>query len=96
MDNSLIKLVVMAVAYNAPLSIKIKDVLSVPKLKELQITASIADEGIYKAIMLMGFFGFYRLSTSASWTAFSASRVPTHRDIIWGSPEAYIVIFKYK
>ena len=48
---------------------------------------------MYRALMLLGFFGFYRLSTLVppSRATVSPSRFPTHGDVIWGAPGAHIV-----
>ena len=81
-------------AYNAPLSFNIKEILTINKLKQLiQTAANVPEDHVYKAIMLLVFWGFYRLSTMVptSQAAFCPSRYPTHGDVIWGSPGAHII-----
>ena len=82
-----------AVAFNAPLHFKIKRVFSVQQLRSLIQAASSQDLLVLKAIMLLGFFGFYRLSSLVppSKAAFSVGHFPMHGDIICGPPGAHIV-----
>ena len=94
LDNRLLKLAVRSVAHNAPLTFRVKGIFSVNQLRQLMRALSgIPNERVYKAVMLMGFFGFYRLSSLVppSKAAFSPSRFPTHGDVIWGAPSAHIV-----
>ena len=91
----MVKLAIRAVAYNAPLSFKIKGILSIAQLRLLvQTLVHNSDREVYQAIFLMGFFGFYRLSTlvPSAKTGFSPSRFLTYGDIIWGPPGAHVII----
>ena len=59
LENRLVKLAIRAVAYNAPLSFKIKGTLSITQLRLLiQTLDHTTDREVYKAIFLMGYFGF--------------------------------------
>ena len=94
LDNKLIKLAIRAVAYNAPLSFKIKGVWSIAQLKLL--TRALKEYPHSKeitAICLMGFFGFYRLATLVphNKASFSPARYTTHGDIIWGPPGVHVI-----
>ena len=94
LENRLVKRAIRAVAYNAPLSVKIKGTLSISQLRlSIQILDHTTDREVYKAIFLMGFFGFYRLSTlvPSAKTGFSPSWFLTHGDIIWGPPGAHVI-----
>ena len=94
LGHRLITLAIRAVAYNTPLSFRIKGIITVAQLKQLvQRAIQLPDGHIYKAVILLGFFGFYRLSTllPPSVAAFSNSRFPTHGDIIWGAPGAHVI-----
>ena len=89
-----IQLAIRSVAYNAPLRFKIKGVLTINKLRQLiRALQGTHNEHMYKAIMLLGFFGFYRLATLVppSKASFTPSRFPTHGDVIWGPPGAHIL-----
>ena len=89
-----IQLAIRSVAYNTPLRFKIKGVLTINKLRQLiRALQGIHNENMYKAIMLLGFFGFYRLATlvPTSKASFTPSRYPTHGDVIWGPPGAHIL-----
>ena len=94
LENRMLKLAIRSVSHNAPLSFRIKGIFTVNKLRQL-VTAmeGIPNESIYKAVMLLGFFGFYRLSSLVppSRISYSASRYPTHGDVIWGAPGAHVV-----
>ena len=94
LENRLVKLAIRAVAYNAPLSFKIRGVLSVSQLRQLMLTLEDSrDKDVFRAIFLMGFFGFYRLSTLVppARSGFSPSRFMTHGDVVWGPPGAHII-----
>ena len=91
LESRLVKLAIRAVAYNAPLSFKIKGTLSIAQLRQLiRPLDGTQDSEVYRAIFLMGFFGFYRLSTlvPSAKSGFSPSRYITHGDVIWGPPVA--------
>ena len=93
-EHRSIKLAVRAVAYNAPLSFHIKGTLTINNLNKLVKEArKLQDASMIKALILLGFFGFYRLSTLVppSVQSFSASRFPTHGDVVWGPPGAHII-----
>ena len=95
LNNRLYSLAIKAVAHNAPLSFKVKGVLSVNKLKELvRALWKLPDTKVHVAMCLMAFFGFYRLATLVppSKAAFSPARYLTHGDVIWGSPGAHIIV----
>ena len=49
-----------------------------------------------KALILLGFFGFYRLSTLVppSVSAFSITRFPTNGDVVWAPPPGVHIITK--
>ena len=88
------KLVIRAVAHNAPLSFMIKGIRSITQLRQLIYALSnTPDKKVYKAIFLMGFYGFYCLSTlvPSARSGFSPSRFITHGDVIWGPPGAHII-----
>ena len=90
-----IQLAIKSVAYNAPLSFKVKGVITVNKLVQIiQAIGQMDNATTLKAIILLGFFGFFRLSTLVppSASAFSKARFPTHGDVIWGAPGAHIII----
>ena len=90
-----IQLAIKAVSYNAPLSFRVKGVISVNKLVQIiHAIGQMQNATTLKAIILLGFFGFFRLSTLVppSVSAFSKSRFPTHGDVIWGAPGAHIII----
>ena len=90
----LLKLAIRSVAHNAPLSFWVKGIFTVEKLKHLMRSMDgIPDEPVFKAVMLFGFFGFYRLSklVPPSKAAFSASRFLTHGHVVWGPPGAHII-----
>ena len=94
LENHLVKLAIRAVAYNTPLSFKIKGILSITQLRLLvQTLDHTTDREVYKAIFLMGFFGFYRLSTlvPSAKAGFSPSRFLMHGDIIWAPPGAHVI-----
>ena len=94
LENRLLKLAIRSVAHNAPLSFRVKGIFTVDKLRQLiQAMRDIPNASMYKAVMLMGFFGFYRLSSLVppSKAAYSASRYPTHGDVIWGAPGAHVI-----
>ena len=94
LENRTIKLAIRAVSYNAPLSFRIKGVMTIEKLKSLmKLVDQISDARVYKAVMLLGFFGLFRLATlvPSSQSGFSAARFPTHGDVIWGSPGAHFI-----
>ena len=94
LENRLLKLTICSVAHNAPLSFRVKGIFTVDKLRQLiKAMRGIPNESIYKAVMLMGFFGFYRLSSLVppSRAAYSTSRYPTHGDVIWGAPGAHVI-----
>ena len=94
LENRRLKLAIRSVSHNAPLSFRIKGIFTVNKLRQLVMAIEgIPNESIYKAVMLLGFFGFYRLSSLVppSRASYSTSRYPTHGDIIWGAPGAHLV-----
>ena len=94
LENRTIKLAIRAVSYNAPLSFRIKGVMTIEKLKSLmKLVDQISDARVYKAVMLLGFFRLFRLATlvPSSQSGFSAARFPTHGDVIWGSPGAHFI-----
>ena len=93
-DHRSIRLAIRAVSYNAPLSFTIKGTMTINKLSQLVGEASLLpDARMLRALILMGFFGFYRLSTLVppSVSAFSITRFPTHGDVVWGAPGAHII-----
>ena len=94
LENRLIKLAIRSVAHNAPLSFRVKGIFTVDKLRQLiKAMRGIPNASTYKAVMLMGFFGLYHLSSLAppSKAAYSTSRYPTHGDVIWGAPGAHVI-----
>ena len=57
LEHRLIKMTVRAVAYNASLAVRVKDIISVNNLKSLMLAAdALSDSSVYKAVMLLGFF----------------------------------------
>ena len=48
---------------------------------------------MYKALVLLGFFGFYRLSSliPPNVRGFDKTRFLTHGDVVWGNPGAHLV-----
>ena len=95
LTSKLYSLAIKAVAHNAPLSFKVKGILSISKLRQLVgALHEFPDHKVYTTICLMAFFGFYRLATLVppSQAAFSPARYLTHGDIIWGSPGAHVII----
>ena len=94
LDHRLIHMAIRAVAYNAPVAVKVKGVLTITNLKDLRQAAEhLPDPPVYKAVMLLGSVGFYRLSTlvPSSVAPFSSGGFPTHGDIIWGPLGAHLV-----
>ena len=94
LENRLLKLAIRSVAHNAPVSFEVKGVFTIDKLGQLMSAmAGIPNEHVLKAVMLLGFFGFYRLSTlvPSSRATFSPSRFPTHGDVAWGAPGAHVI-----
>ena len=89
-----IQLGIRSVAYNAQLSFKIKGIISVNKLVQIiQATGQRENASTLKAIILLVFFGFFRLSTLVppSVSSFSKARFPTYGDMIWEAPGAHII-----
>ena len=94
LENRLVKLAIRAVAYNAPLSFKIKGILSITQLRLLiQTLVHSSDREVYQAIFLMVFFGFYRLSSlvPSAKAGFSPSQFLTQGDVIWRPPGAHVI-----
>ena len=90
-----IQLAIRSVAYNAPLSFRVKGIITVNKhVQIIQATGQMENANTLKAIILLGFFGFFRLSTLVppSTSSFSKARFPTHGDVIWGTPGAHIIL----
>ena len=90
-----IQLTIKSVAYNAPLSFKVKGVTTVNNLVQIiQAIGRMENATTLKAIILLGFFSFFRLSilVPPSASTFSKARFPTHGDMIWGAPGAHVII----
>ena len=56
-------------------------------------TSNLPDGPVLRALLVLGFFGFYRLATldPNSVADFSKARFPTHDDVIWGAPVAHMI-----
>ena len=77
LSNRLYSLAIRAVAHDAPLSFKVKGILSITKLRDLVgALLKLPDSKVYVAICLMAFFGFYRLATLVPPSSFLISQVP--------------------
>ena len=92
-DHRSIRLAIRVVSYNAPFSFTIKGTMTINKLSQLVEASLLPDASMLRALILMGFFRFYRLSTLVppSVSAFSITRFPTHGDVVWGAPGAHII-----
>ena len=79
---------VRSVANNAPIRPVVKRVFTLDMLRSL-----VRYWPMYTALLLLGFFGFYRLSTLVppNGRSFDRSRYLTHGDIVWGNPGAHII-----
>ena len=77
-------LAIRAVARNASLSFKVKDILSINKRTHSALL-TLPDHIVYTTICRMAFFGFYHLATLVPplRAGFSSARYLTHGDIIW-------------
>ena len=94
LQSRVIKLAIKSVAHNAPLSFKIKGVLTVKSLRSLvQVLKTHQDSDMLTSLVLLSFFGFFRLAmlVPSARSGFSAARYPTHGDVIWGPPGAHLI-----
>ena len=90
-----IKLVLRSVAHNAPLKFSVKAVYSLDILEKLvKYTRSHKNRQILACLYLMGYFGFFRLSTLVppNLATFEQIRYVTNGDIIWRYPGAHVSI----
>ena len=94
LQSRVIKLAIKSVAHNASLSFWIKGILAVKSLRLLvQILKIHQDSDMLTSLVLLGFFGFFRLATlvPSARARLSAARYPTHGDVIWGPPGAHLI-----
>ena len=94
-DNGLIKLLLKSIAINGPLRTRYKGVIDITLLKKIVCACDQLDHPImYKALFLMAFFTFLRISNFAPLGKlhFDTTRQLTRGDIVWGSPGAHVII----
>ena len=94
-DDRLIKLLLKSFAINGPLRIRIKGVIDIELLKKIIIACDYLDQPLmYKALFLMAFFTFLRISnfTPLGKLHFDTTRQLTRGDIVWGVPGAHMII----
>ena len=89
-------LMIKSVRVNSNLKPKIKGVLSVDMLKKLLINFDFVENALsIKSIVLLGFFGFFRLGSlvPSAIKSFDRTRYPLVKDIIW-TKDGFRIIMK--
>ena len=95
MYNRKIKLLIKAVSINSVYVPKIKSNITIPLLHRIVLACDKLRYGkIYKAVFLMAFYAFLRLSNMApvSTQSFDKTRHFLRGDVIFGSPGAHIIV----
>ena len=88
-------LLIKSVKMNSVMKPKVKGVMSIQMLKILVEKLQVMPNYLtYKAIMLLGFFGFFRLASLVPTTVkkFDSSRFPLVRDVIFTSSGMQIIL----
>ena len=95
LDHRKVHLFIKSVSINAPYIPRHKANITIPILTKIVKACDLLKFGfLYKAIFLMAYFGFLRLSNMApsSSSAFDPSRHFLVGDVIFGSPGAHIIV----
>ena len=95
LDDYKIHLMLRAMSHTLPYSPKHKGVFDVPTLKNLIANVMSMPNGqVYRAVFLLAFFGFFRLSNLVphTLTAFDLTRHLARGDIIFAPPGAHIIL----
>ena len=84
-----------AMAINRPLNLKVQGIIDIPLLKLMVSSCdSLPHPNTFKAVYLLAFFAFLRISNLVSSTiqGYDSSRQLSRGDIIWGHPGAHVVL----
>ena len=97
--NKKLDLFIKSVAMNAPYRPKLKPVFTIADLRNISIKCDEIPNGlVYRAIFLLAYFAFFRLSNLVpqSQFAFDITRHLTVGDVIFGPPGAHILVKWHK
>ena len=97
--NRKLDLFLKSVSMNAPYQPKLRPVFTIPDLRRISMHCDAVANGlVYRAIFLLAYFGFFRLSNlvSKSQAAFDVTRQLTIGDVIFGHPGAHILLKWHK
>ena len=84
-----------AMSINRPLNLKVQGIIDIPLLKLMVVTCdSLVHPKVYKALYLLAFFAFLRISNLVSSTiqGYDSSRQLSRGDVVWGQPGAHIIL----
>ena len=93
LEHKSVALGIRSVAINAPVTMAIKSTFTITMLGQLvQAARQLHDGELYVCAWLLGFFGFYRLSSLVPPNSrFDSSRYPVGADVVLGPPGARII-----